>query len=68
MKPVKVAIGPTDGAMTEVQGEEVKEGLEVIVGEQRQELQATAPRVLLRRRDLAASGNKKVQGFSAVTL
>ena len=37
MKPVKVGIGPTDGAMTEVQGEEVKEGLEVIVGEQRQE-------------------------------
>jgi HlyD family secretion protein len=37
VKPVKVGIGPTDGAMTEVQGEEVKEGLEVIVGEQRQE-------------------------------
>jgi HlyD family secretion protein len=36
VKPVKVGIGPTDGTMTEVQGEEVKEGMEVIVGEQRQ--------------------------------
>ena len=26
VRPVKVGIGPTDGAMTEVQGEEVKEG------------------------------------------
>jgi hypothetical protein len=33
---VKVSIGPTDSAMTEVHGEEIKEGLEVIVGEQRQ--------------------------------
>ncbi len=36
VRPVKVGIGPTDGAMTVVQGEEVKEGLEVIVSEQRQ--------------------------------
>ncbi len=36
VKPVKVGIGPTDGAMTEVQGDEIKEGLEVITGEQRQ--------------------------------
>ncbi|MCX5899873.1 MAG: HlyD family efflux transporter periplasmic adaptor subunit, partial [Proteobacteria bacterium] len=35
-RPVNVSIGPTDSAMTEVHGEEVKEGLEVIVGEQRQ--------------------------------
>jgi HlyD family secretion protein len=37
VRPVKVAIGPTDGAMTEVLGEEVKEGLDIILGEQRQE-------------------------------
>ena len=37
VRPVKVGLGPTDGAMTEVHGEEVKEGMEVIVGEQRQE-------------------------------
>ena len=36
VRPVKVGIGPTDGAMTVVQGEEIKEGLEVIVSEQRQ--------------------------------
>ncbi len=36
-KTVKVAIGPSDGTMTEVQGEEVSEGLEVIMGEARQE-------------------------------
>jgi len=33
-KPAKVAIGPSDGTVTEVQGDEVKEGLEVITGEQ----------------------------------
>ncbi|MBN2108510.1 MAG: hypothetical protein JW832_13880, partial [Deltaproteobacteria bacterium] len=37
VKPVKVGIGSTDGAMTEVHGEEVQEGLEIILGEQRQE-------------------------------
>jgi HlyD family secretion protein len=36
VRPVKVHVGLTDGTMTEVQGGEVKEGLEVIVGEQRQ--------------------------------
>ena len=35
-KPAKVVIGPSDGTVTEVQGDEVKEGLEVITGEQRQ--------------------------------
>jgi HlyD family secretion protein len=35
-KPLKVAIGPSDGTVTEVQGDEVKEGLEVITGEQLQ--------------------------------
>jgi len=38
-KPLKVSIGPSDGTVTEVQGDEVKEGLEVITGEQ---LQAAA--------------------------
>jgi hypothetical protein len=31
-----VNTGLNDGTMTEVQGEEVKEGMEVIIGEQRQ--------------------------------
>ena len=35
-KPVRVTIGPSNGTVTEVQGDEVKEGLEVITGEQRQ--------------------------------
>ena len=36
VRPVKVRVGLTDGTMTEVQGDELKEGMEVIVGEQRQ--------------------------------
>ena len=36
VRPVKVSIGLSDGTMTEVQGDEVKEGMEVIIGEQRQ--------------------------------
>ena len=36
VKPLKVAIGPSDGTVTEVKGEEVTEGLEVITGEQLQ--------------------------------
>ncbi len=32
-KPLKVAMGPSDGTLTEVQGEGVSEGLEVITGE-----------------------------------
>jgi HlyD family secretion protein len=35
VKPIKVSIGMTDGTMTEVWGDDVKEGLEVITGEQR---------------------------------
>ena len=36
VQPVKVRVGLSDGTMTEVQGDELKEGLEVIVGEERQ--------------------------------
>ena len=36
VRPVRVSIGLSDGTMTEVQGDEVKEGMEVIIGEQRQ--------------------------------
>jgi len=36
VRPIKVRIGPTDGTMTEVQGEELREGQEVVVAEQRQ--------------------------------
>jgi HlyD family secretion protein len=36
VRPVKVDVGLTDGTMTEVQGDDVKEGMEIIIGEQRQ--------------------------------
>jgi HlyD family secretion protein len=36
VRPIKVNTGLSDGTMTEVQGDEVKEGMEVIIGEQRQ--------------------------------
>lgn len=36
VKPVKVRVGPTDGTMTEVEADDLKEGLEVILSEQRQ--------------------------------
>jgi HlyD family secretion protein len=36
VRPVRVSIGLSDGTMTEVQGDEAKEGLEIIIGEQRQ--------------------------------
>jgi HlyD family secretion protein len=35
VKPIKVSIGMTDGTMTEVWGDDVKEGLDVITGQQR---------------------------------
>jgi len=34
VKPVKALAGTSDGTMTEIQGEDVKEGLQVITGEQ----------------------------------
>ncbi len=37
VRPVQVQIGTTDGSMTEVQGEGVKEGMPVVVGEQRKD-------------------------------
>lgn len=36
VKPIKVGVGLSDGTMTEVQADGLKEGLEVIVSEQRQ--------------------------------
>jgi HlyD family secretion protein len=36
VQPIKVRVGLSDGTNTEVQADELKEGLEVIVGEQRQ--------------------------------
>jgi HlyD family secretion protein len=44
VKPVQVVIGMSDGAMTEVQGDEIHEGLEVIIGEQRQAAAGDAAR------------------------
>jgi HlyD family secretion protein len=35
LKPIKVHVGMTDGTMTEVQGADLKEGLAVVVSEQR---------------------------------
>jgi HlyD family secretion protein len=37
VRPIEVQIGATDGSFTEVRGEEVKEGMEVVVGEVRGE-------------------------------
>ena len=37
LAPMQVRIGATDGVSTEVSGEEVREGLEVVIGEQRKE-------------------------------
>jgi HlyD family secretion protein len=36
VQPIKVRVGLSDGTMTEVQADDLKEGLEVIIGEQRQ--------------------------------
>jgi HlyD family secretion protein len=36
VRPVKVALGMTDGTLTEVHGNDVKEGMKVITGEQQQ--------------------------------
>jgi HlyD family secretion protein len=36
--PITVSIGLTDGFMTEVQGEDLKEGLEVVVGKKQQQV------------------------------
>lgn len=38
LSPVEVEIGPSDGIVTEVKGANVHEGLEVVVGEQRAEV------------------------------
>ncbi|MGA2916355.1 MAG: efflux RND transporter periplasmic adaptor subunit [Sedimentisphaerales bacterium] len=36
VKPIKVRTGLNDGTMTEIEGSEIKEGLEIITGEQQQ--------------------------------
>jgi HlyD family secretion protein len=33
VRPVEVAIGPSDGSMTEISGEGVREGMQVVIGE-----------------------------------
>jgi HlyD family secretion protein len=37
VRPVQVQVGMSDGSLTEIQGPEVKEGLQVIVAEEQQE-------------------------------
>ena len=39
VKPIKVRLGPTDGSMTEIQSQNVQEGMQVVVGEQQKEEQ-----------------------------
>jgi HlyD family secretion protein len=41
VRPIKVRLGLSDGLKTEVQGDELKEGLEVIVGEKQQQTNDT---------------------------
>ncbi|MGA2094533.1 MAG: hypothetical protein ABSH16_14205, partial [Sedimentisphaerales bacterium] len=41
VKPIKVLAGTSDDTMTEIQGDDVKEGLQVISGEQQQAAGAT---------------------------
>jgi len=42
VRPIKVRVGLSDGMMTEVTGDELKEGLEAIVGEEHQVVDTTA--------------------------
>jgi HlyD family secretion protein len=35
LRPIRVQIGPSDGAATEVSGKDLKEGMEVVIGESR---------------------------------
>lgn len=41
LSPISVQLGPTDSVFTEITGDEVKEGLEVVVGEKRAETNAS---------------------------
>jgi len=36
VRPIKVRVGPSDGTMTEVEGKDLQEGLQVVFGEQQQ--------------------------------
>jgi len=61
VKPIKVSLGLTDGSLTEVQNPELKEGMQVVVGEKSTEegaASATSPFTpqIFKRRD---SGQKK---------
>ncbi len=37
VKPIKVRLGPTDGSNTEIQSQNLQEGMQVVVGEQQKE-------------------------------
>jgi HlyD family secretion protein len=37
VRPLTVTVGPTDGVMTEISGDGLKEGMEIVVGQQRKE-------------------------------
>jgi len=42
LKPVKVSLGLSDGSLTEVQNPELKEGMQVVLGERTKEESATS--------------------------
>jgi HlyD family secretion protein len=42
VRPIKVRVGISDGTMTEVEGKELQEGLEVVLGEQRQAMSGSS--------------------------
>ena len=42
VKPLKVRLGPTDGSMTEIDGPDLQEGLQVVMGEQQKETEGGA--------------------------
>jgi HlyD family secretion protein len=41
LRPVQVRIGLTDGGLTEVEGEQLAEGLEIIIGQQNQAVEGS---------------------------
>ena len=62
LRPVQVRVGMSDGAMTEVQGKDVSEGMEIVVGEQRNDV-AAAPGdrpARLRHSSAAGAGGKSI--------
>ena len=47
VQPIKVRVGPSNGTVTEVEGKELKEGLQVVVGEQQRQTTSGSTTLLL---------------------